>query len=143
MKNDLTHVCIVLFLFVSVTVLQIFENSCSLFSPFYTVVQPYHSMNASDTPPAAVINAAVGVNYPADSVIVSDNQEQVLLTNTLSPLHESGTERANQNRVIPSAPNELEHIVESINPEGVIMPALDNASPYKKYYEDQTKTLPK
>ena len=101
-------------------------------------------MNASDTPPAAAINAVVAINYPADSVIVCDNQERVLLTNTLSPLHEStGTERTNQRRVIHSAPNEVESIVESINSEGVILPALDNASPFEKYYEDQTVTLPK
>ena len=37
----------------------------------------------------------------------------------------------------------MESIVESINPEGVILSVLDNALPYEKYYEDQTKTLPK
>ena len=84
-------------------------------------------MNASDTSPAAVINAAAGDNYPADSVIVSDNQQRVLIGTTLSHLHKS--KRTNQRRVIPSAPSALEHIVENINPEGVILPAFNNASP--------------
>ena len=101
-------------------------------------------MSSPDTPPAAAINAAVDVNYPADSVIVSANQERLLLPITPSPVYEStSVGRTNQRRVILPAPNENDSIVESINPEGVTLPALDNASPYEKHYEDQTRTAPK
>ena len=89
-------------------------------------------MSANDTPPAAAMNAAVGVKYPVDSVVVSDNHQRLLLTNTPSPLHESTVvERTNQRRVILPAPNELAPVVESINSKGVIILVADTTSPYE------------
>ena len=50
----------------------------------------------------------------------------------------------NESDTPPTAPeNEESSIVASINPEGVIQPELDNASPFEKYYEDQSETAPK